>query len=160
MRNAIHRARKFRAYTIVEALVASSILLIGISAAASMSLTLLTQEEINERSVKAFNYLDNAARLYQLGVPAGQIESILPDEPVITSLSNSNSVAAVPGLGNVNLLTLTVTYTPAGATAGNDPDDPDWTGGNKDTTRSASVSVIRSDSAIPSNLPRVQQLGP
>lgn len=150
----------FPAYTIVEALVASSVLLIGISAAASMSLTLLTQEEINERSVKAFNYLDNAARLYQLGVPADQIEGILPDEPLVDSLGESTSTAAVPGLGNVEVQTLTVTYHPSSASEKNDTSKEEWTGGDKDTTRTASVSVIRSENAIPSNLPRVQQLGP
>lgn len=155
-----NRTKRHCAYTIIEALVSSSILLIGVSAAASMSLTLLTQEEINERSVKVFNYLDNAARLYQLGVPASDIEALLPLEPAVDSLSDSANNVAVAGLGNVVVRTLTVTYTPSGATTGNDPSEEDWTGGDKDTTRSASVSVLHADSFIPDNLPRVQNFGP
>ena len=45
-----------KAYTLIEALVASSILLIGIAAAASMSLSFVTQEEITERAARAFNF--------------------------------------------------------------------------------------------------------
>ncbi len=149
-----------QAYTIVEALVSSSILLIGISAAASMSLTLLTQEEINERSVKVFNHLDNAARLYQLGVPVSEIEAILPEEPALTSLSDSSSTVTVAGIGDIDVHTLTVTYKPNAASVKNNPSKEEWTGGDDTTTRSASVSVFRADSFMPENLPRVQKFGP
>lgn len=154
------RTGRSRAYTIVEALVASSVLLIGISAAASMSLTLLTQEEINERSVTVFNYLDNAARLYQLGIPESRIKAILPVEPAVTTLSSSTASTAVPQIGNVDVVTLTVSYKASEASAANDTMIDEWTGGDKDTSRNASVSVIRADSFTPENLPRVQKYGP
>jgi len=155
-----NRTKTFRAYTIIEALVASSVLLIGISAAASMSLSLLTQEEINERSVTVFNYLDNAARLYQLGMPESQIKAILPVEPAVTSLTTATASTAVPQIGNVDVVTLTVSYQASEASAVNDTSIDEWTGGDKDTTRNASVSVIRANSYIPENLPRVQKYGP
>ena len=81
------RRIRVSAYTLVEALVGSAVLMIGISAAASLSLSLITQEEINERSVRALNYQDSAAMLIQLGVPSNQIAGLLPDEPVVNSIS-------------------------------------------------------------------------
>ncbi|MDF1853638.1 MAG: type II secretion system protein [Verrucomicrobiales bacterium] len=147
-----------RAYTLVEALVASSILLIGIAAAGSMSLTLLTQEEINERSIVAANYLDNAARLYQIGVDPADIPNLLPEEPLVDSLTFSSRDLTVSGLGTVPSTTLTLSYHPSPAkgksVAGN------WTGGDADATRQISVEVIRASSHIIDPLPRVQHFGP
>ena len=54
-----HPLSRLRAYTLIEALVASSILAIGMGAASSMSLALITQEQITERSEKAIAYLEN-----------------------------------------------------------------------------------------------------
>ncbi|MEM7700239.1 MAG: prepilin-type N-terminal cleavage/methylation domain-containing protein [Verrucomicrobiota bacterium] len=142
-------------YTLIEALVASSILLIGIAAAASMSLTMVTQEEINERSVKAINYLDNATRLFQLGVPAGEIEALLPVEPLVSSLTFSSRDLTVPGVGTVPATTLTLTYEPTPATSTNAAAVAQWTGGDKDATRTISVEVIRAQSTLTETLPRV-----
>lgn len=149
-----------RAYTLVEALVASSLLLIGVSAAASMSLTLLTQEEINERSVKVFNYLDNAARLYQLGVPASEIEGILPAEAGVQSLTTDTATTTVPQLGPIEVATMTITYLASEALDKNQASELEWTGGDSETPRSESVSLIKADSYIPPDLPRVQHFGP
>lgn len=153
-----NRASRLRAYTLVEALVASSILLIGIAAAGSMSLTLITQEEINERSLVAVNYLDNAARLYQVGVDPADIPNLLPNEPVVDSLTASTRDLTVAGLGTVPSVILTLTYHPSPAkgtsAAGN------WTGGDANTTRQISVEVIRARSHITDPLPRVQHFGP
>ncbi len=147
-----------RAYTLIEALVASSVLLIGISAAASMSLSLVTQEEINERSVKVFNYLDNAARLCQMGVDPTEIAALLPSEPAVKSLTFTGRTLTVAGVGDIPATTITVTYNPAAATVAHTP--LTWTGGDKDTTRSESVDVIRSNSTLNGPLPRVQFFGP
>lgn len=150
--------RRRRGYTLIEALVASSILLIGIAAAGSMSLALITQEEINERSIIAVNYLDNAARLYQLGVDASEIQGILPTEPIVDSLGFSNRTVTATGIGNIPATTLTLTYHPSPAkgtsAAGN------WTGGDKDATRQIQVEVIRASSHLTDPLPRVQFFAP
>ena len=52
-----------RAYTLIEALVAGGILMIGIGAAASLSLAFLSQEEISERAARACTAPTNAARV-------------------------------------------------------------------------------------------------
>lgn len=120
MKNASDKpATRNRAYTLIEALVASSVLLIGIGAASSMSLAMLTQEEINERSVTAVNYLDNALMLYQSGVDAADIPSILPAEPLVSSLNTATRNVNVPGLGSVPTVTLTLTYKPVNASSAN-----------------------------------------
>ncbi len=76
-----------RAYTLIEALVGSAVLMIGISAAATMSLSLLKQEEINENTARAQNYIDTAVALYQLGVPADDVAPLLPSDSIINSLT-------------------------------------------------------------------------
>ncbi|MEM6916591.1 MAG: prepilin-type N-terminal cleavage/methylation domain-containing protein [Verrucomicrobiota bacterium] len=144
-----------RAYTLIEALVGSSVLAVGVGAAASMSLTLVTQEEINERSVRAFNYLDNASQLVRAGVDPAQIQNILPTEPIVTSLATSSRNVTVSGLGTIPAITLTVTYDPSGATEGNISTIEQWTGGDDSTTRSESIELILSESHLTEDLARV-----
>lgn len=150
--------RRSGAYTLIEALVASSILLIGIAAAGSMSLTLVTQEEINERSVAAVNYLDNAARLFQFGMDPGEIEAVLPEAPVVDSLTFSTRTVSVPGLGDLPATTLSLTYHPSPAKSASAVGT--WTGGDQDATRTISVEVIRADSDFSAPFPRAQHFGP
>lgn len=142
-----------RAYTLIEALVASSILMIGISAAASMSLSFVTQEEIGERAVKAYNYLDNAVALYQAGMNPAEIPGILPPVPVVASLTFTNRTLVATNLGNVPSVLVTVTWKSSGATTAAGTNR--WTGGKSDTTRTASVEVVRADRTLTSPLPRV-----
>lgn len=142
----------------IEALVASSILLIGISAAASLSLTMVTQEEMNERSVTAANYLDNAARLYQLGVDKGQILNLLPVEPVVDSLTFSERDVTVTIAGgsiiSIPAVRMNLTYKATTATANNPVSTALWTGGNQTVRRTESVEVIRPTSFLTDRLPR------
>jgi len=153
-----HQGRENRAYTLIEALVASSILLIGIAAAGSMSLALVTQEEINERSLVAVNYLDNASTLYHLGVDPGLIPALLPDEPIVESLTSSERTVAVGGLGDVPVTTLTLTYRPA-APSGT-PGAGIWTGGDDDITRTIEVELVRAGSHLTESLPRADHFAP
>ena len=95
-------------YTLIEALVASAILLIGISAASSLSLTMVSQEEMNYRISRSLNVLENCARLYQLGVePAGiygGTNSLLPPDSAISSIA-----AVEATVGNLDSCTFTMT---------------------------------------------------
>jgi type II secretory pathway pseudopilin PulG len=143
-----------RAYTLIEALVASSVLLIGISAAASLSLSMVTQEEMNERSIKAANYLDNAVRLYQSGIDKGDIAGLLPVEPIIESLTYSNRDLVVPGVSKINSLTLTMVYQANTATIANPTSQIRWTGGEKVARRTEIVEVIRADNFLTNRLAR------
>lgn len=131
-----------KAYTLIEALVASSILLIGIGAAASLSLTLLTQEEISERATKALNYLDTAAMLAQLGVPDDSAILLIPEEPILDSVSYSpfsHSYGAGPKVFWGTQITVTFHSTNAKE---NPSSEINWTGGEMDKTRTESVSVL------------------
>lgn len=143
-----------RAYTLIEALVASSILLIGISAAASLSLAMVTQEEMNERSVTAANYLDNAARLYQIGVDQGQIRNLLPVAPVVESLTFSNRNLTVTNVGTIPAVRLDLTYKATTSAANNPVSSTLWTGGNQSARRTESVEVIRPTSFLTERLAR------
>lgn len=142
-----------RAYTLIEALVASSILMIGIGAAASMSLAFITQEEISERAARAFTHLDNAVTLYQAGVPAARIPELLPPEPVVVSLTFTESSILATHLGAIPSTLVTVTWISNGATAGAGLSQ--WTGGAPNTTRSAAVEAIRTNPTLAAPLPRV-----
>lgn len=142
----------------IEALVASSILLIGISAAASLSLTMVTQEEMNERSVTAANYLDNAARLYQIGVDQGQIRNLLPVAPVVESLTFSNRNLTVTNVGTIPAVRLDLTYKATTSTANNPLASTLWTGGAPSDRRTESVEVIRPTSLLTDRLARATHL--
>ncbi len=145
--------RPTRAYTLIEALVASALLLTGIAAAASLSLALVTQEEIGERSERAYTYLENAALLYQAGVPQNEIPALLPPEPVVTSLDFTAGSLEVSDFGPLPSITLTVQWNPAGATA--TAGLGRWTGGATATSRRASIDLIRTNPTVPAPLPRV-----
>ena len=73
----IRRRRRLAAYTLVEVLVASGILVMGLAAACMLSLTMGAQEEMNHRIALGLSLQENAARLFQLGVSP----AILPSDP-------------------------------------------------------------------------------
>jgi hypothetical protein len=150
----LSRSPRFvRAYTLIEALVASSVLIIGIGAAASMSLAFVTQEEISERANKAFSHLDNAVALHQAGIPNARIPGLLPPEPVVTSLTFTDRTITATNLGTIPSTLITVTWTANGSTASAGVSR--WTGGVQNTTRTASVEVIRTNPTLAAPLPRV-----
>jgi|MDTC01.1.fsa_nt_gb type II secretory pathway pseudopilin PulG len=78
-------SRSAKAYTIVETMVAISLLMLGVGAAASLSMTLVKQEEINARAARAVNWQENAVRLYQMGIGGStsgvSILDVLPTLP-------------------------------------------------------------------------------
>jgi len=112
--------RRLRGYTLVEVLVASSILAMGVSAACVLSLAMVTQEEMTHRVERATSLHENAARLFQLGLPPDDISGtngILPANDDLT-LSYSAGMSTVPGVGDLLAQTITATIftTPADST--------------------------------------------
>lgn len=101
--------RQKSGYTLVEVLVASGILAMGIAAACSMSLAMGAQEEMNHRIALALNHQENAARLFQLGVGP----SILPADPN-TTLDLTTSTSAVAGAGSLVTAVIKATITTHG----------------------------------------------
>lgn len=67
-----------RGYTLVEAVIAGAILLVGIAAAALLANSVVLTQIGNERGARAINAQDQAARLYQLGLEPTTITNILP----------------------------------------------------------------------------------
>ncbi len=77
------------AYTLIEVLAASAVIGIGMTAAVSLSSTLLIQEELSWRVAVVRNYQENMARLWQLGISAEDITSIMPsanDSPMLNQV--------------------------------------------------------------------------
>ncbi|MDF1862462.1 MAG: prepilin-type N-terminal cleavage/methylation domain-containing protein [Verrucomicrobiales bacterium] len=145
-----------KGYTLIEALVASSILLIGIGAASSMSLAMVTREEINERANKAFNYIDNCTQLVQLGVDPAIIRTqILPDCDIISRVTIEPHAANIARLGTVQRWWIKFAYTTTEATNASIIEGA-WTGGLKDTERQHGFYVYKSDHFLDGDLPRVQ----
>lgn len=60
-----HRSK---AYTLIEVLVAMSIIALAIGAASQLSLSQTLTEETNQKQTIAVNYAENNVRLWQLGV--------------------------------------------------------------------------------------------
>ena len=108
------RLRKRRGYTIVEALIAAGILVIGVAAAASLSLTMVSQEEANARVMRAINLQEQAARLYQLGLSSSTITNILPADSGVSSISFSSASLTGTNTGTLDAATCRMIFT-AGA---------------------------------------------
>lgn len=119
MKSDFARKNRARGYTIIEAMVAISLLMLAVGAAASLSMTLVNQEELNARAARALNWQENAVRLFQLGLGTGtdpaDIVTVLPGLPAINSFTAATSVetfAALPaGDNEVDVTTLTLVYT-------------------------------------------------
>lgn len=113
---------KNRGYTLVETLVASGILLVAIGAAVSLAVTMTAFEEGNAKVSRAFNYQEQAARLYHLGLTPGEISGLLPAESAVESLTFTTDALVIANLGTVETATLQMEYqsgaTITSATAG------------------------------------------
>ena len=132
-----HQRRSFTrrsgGYSLVEVLVASGILAMGISAACVMSLMMVTQEEMNHRMARNLNLQENAARLYQIGLNEGDITGgtgLVPGSSDLT-LTFTEATVNLTGVGTVPAKTLR-------ATINTTPDDSilptaarGWTGGGR-----------------------------
>lgn len=73
-----------RGYSLAEALVAAGLLMIGISAAASLTLTMNTQEEISWKVARGLNMLENCVMMCQLGVNGDESIRFIPSDPDAT----------------------------------------------------------------------------
>ncbi len=101
-----------RGYTLVETLVASGILLVAIGAAVSLTVTMTAFEEGNATVARAFNYQEQAARLYRLGFTPDEITSLLPPESSVQDLEIATDALVIDHLGTVETATVTLVYSP------------------------------------------------
>lgn len=130
-----------RAYTLVEALVAGVVLMIGISAASRLTLTLLTQDEMNQRASTALNYQETAVRLFQMGLSEADIRLIVPADPVVESMTFANGALSYAAPDSLESAAITVTFRPSPATQS--WTGHIWTSGNKDVVRTFTVTAYR-----------------
>jgi len=105
------QGRQSRGYTLVETLVAGGLLALAISAAASLSLTMVSQEEVNLRNARALNLLENSAQLYRLGVEPDRIAGLLPNDSIVVSLQFAAGVTTVSGgVGDLDYADISLRY--------------------------------------------------
>ncbi|MFV1993873.1 MAG: prepilin-type N-terminal cleavage/methylation domain-containing protein [Verrucomicrobiales bacterium] len=123
----VGRAKSGRAgYSLVEVLVSSAIMLIGISAVASLSLTSVTLEEMNFRISRAMNVQENYARLFMLGMDPADVVLLVPPDPVVNSIA---FVSADVGNLESEVITMTIdSVIDAGGWS-----EGSWTGGSDST---------------------------
>ncbi|MBV6501219.1 MAG: hypothetical protein CJBNEKGG_03725 [Prosthecobacter sp.] len=89
-----------RAYTLMEVLAASAVVGIGMTAAVSLSSTLMIQEELSWRVAVVRNYQENMGRLWQLGIRAEDVMNIMPrhsDSPMLNQVINGTPVIIQTG---------------------------------------------------------------
>lgn len=129
-------------YSLIEVLVAAAVLSVAIAGAAAMALAVVTQMETNAILVRAINHHEQAARLYQLGIPSGAINAILPADPAVISLSfNSESQTTLAGLGTVEQIQCVIIFKSAPATTAWSAGT--WTPGDPALTTTNSMIVVR-----------------
>lgn len=103
--------RPFAAYTLIEVLVASAILMIAVVAATALALATIAQEEMNARIARCLNLHEQAVRLYQLGLEPNVISAVLPPDPAVVSLAFTIQNLPIPNLGTVEQADSTLIFT-------------------------------------------------
>lgn len=100
MKTLLARNRKRSGYTLIEALAAGAVVAVGLSAAMSLSSSLVLQEEMIWRNSVTKNYHENMARLWQLGLNPTETLNIIPriggQTKLIQSI-DSATAALAPG---------------------------------------------------------------
>ncbi len=106
-------------YSLVEVLIAAGLVALGIGAAALLSLTMVSQQDGSARVVRALNYQEQAARLYQLGIPIDSITNILPRESgaTVTFPTTNSETSASIGTYDVALCRMVINTTNFSSTA-------------------------------------------
>ena len=85
---------KIRAYSLVEVLAASAILLMALSAVISLSYGTVAQEENNQRVARGYCIHENIAQLFCLGLSPDDIVNVLPtgSEGIEVEISDTTSL--------------------------------------------------------------------
>lgn len=90
-------------YTLIEVLAASAVIAVGMSAAISLSSTLMLQEELTWRVAIVRNYQENMARLWHLGIRDRDVLNFMPSQNNNDLLARIlNGTPSIVGTGTVN----------------------------------------------------------
>ncbi|MGC1481722.1 MAG: prepilin-type N-terminal cleavage/methylation domain-containing protein [Chthoniobacterales bacterium] len=136
----LHLRKKRAAYSLIEVLVAGSILVVAAAAMAAMSLAVAAQQESNHLISRALTLQEQAARLYHLGMDPAAIVAILPPEPGATITFTVPPDVPIDGI-DVQRMVCTLNYKSTGATSAWSPGS--WTGGDSTAQRSNSMTLVR-----------------
>ena len=96
-----------RAYTLIEVLAASAVIAVGVTAAVSLSATLMLQEEMSWRVAVTRNYQENMAKLWQLGLSPADVTALMPVQtasPLLNQALNGNPTLVETGTTNPGTL--------------------------------------------------------
>jgi type II secretory pathway pseudopilin PulG len=83
-------------YTLVEVVIAGAVIAVGMTGAASLSSSMMAQEELSWRVSVARNYQENLVRLWQLGLSASEVLNLIPSASGNPKLSEV--IGAAPSL--------------------------------------------------------------
>jgi prepilin-type N-terminal cleavage/methylation domain-containing protein len=90
-------------YTLIEVLTAAIVVGVGMSAAVSMSSTMMLQEELSWRVAVAMNYQENTCRLWQLGLSPTEVAAVMPDvrgHPFLNEILDTTASIVPQGIAN------------------------------------------------------------
>ena len=104
-------------YSLIEVMIAASIVAVGLTAATVLVGTLMTQQEINAVSLRAANLQEQAIRLYRLDMPPEEIVALLPEATIQGSAPAAGQYAidfgaSLPDTFEVDGSQVTVEVTP------------------------------------------------
>ena len=99
------------AYTLIEVMMAISVLLVGVAAAAQLSLTMRKQEEANANIARSLNLLESSHRLFQLGLSTAEVTALLPYDPSVVISSSTSTLNGPSQLSNLEGTDWTATCT-------------------------------------------------
>jgi len=94
-------------YTLIEVLAASAVIAVGMTAAVSLSSSLMLQEELAWRVAVTRNHQENMARLWQLGLTPAEVTALMPAQsanPLLNQMINGNPVLVETGITNPSSL--------------------------------------------------------
>ncbi|MDP6859542.1 MAG: prepilin-type N-terminal cleavage/methylation domain-containing protein [Verrucomicrobiales bacterium] len=98
MKSCLQRGALFqRAYSLIEVLAASSIIVIALGAALSLGIATVSQEESGNRIARGLSIQENAARLFRLGLSPEEIIRLVPSDPCVEGLSISTPYSVMAG---------------------------------------------------------------
>lgn len=91
------------AYTLVEAVIAISLLAIAIAGATMLARTILIQREASNQTARMLNAQEQSARLFQLGLSSTTITNILPETCVSGSPANPKEISLSFSIATANV---------------------------------------------------------
>lgn len=91
-------------YTLVEVVIAGAVIAVGMAGAASLSSSMMAQEELSWRVSVARNYQENMVRLWQLGLSPSEVLNLIPSasgNPKLSEVIGAAPTLTATGQSNV-----------------------------------------------------------